>query len=71
MIEGRIYRQIGIKYNLDTKTVKDICNSSYKFIRSMVSDLSTKDILLAGLFKFKMKPRYKKGYETATAESRN
>lgn len=68
MIEGRIYRQIGIKYGLETIEIKKVCNSAYKFIRQRMNDADPKDILLANLFKFKLKPKYKRQYETTTAE---
>lgn len=55
-----IYTTLANKYNLPPQVIEVICNSPFKFAKKVMSDDNDKkDIMLAYLFKFKMKKKYK------------
>lgn len=60
MTQQQIYRLLAKKYNLDFKDITDICNSGFKFIKNRMVEEDPNSILLASLFKFKMKPKYER-----------
>lgn len=56
-----IYTQLANKYNIPYQVVEVICNSPFKFAKKvMEDDEDEKDIMLAYLFKFKLKKKFKK-----------
>lgn len=60
MTNNDIYRLLAKKYNISFIEARRICNSSYKFIRNRMTEQDPKPILLAGLFRFKIKRKYEK-----------
>lgn len=68
MTQNDIYRLLAKKYNLSFIEVRRICNSNYRFIRDKMVEQDNKPILLAGLFRFKMKRKYERK-DTVTSKS--
>lgn len=55
-----IYSKLSSKYNLPYQVIEVICNSPFKFAKSVISDdTDQKDIMFAYLFKLKLKKIYK------------
>lgn len=55
------YKDIAIKAGTDPETVKDVIQYVFKFTSDVMKDQNDQhDILFNGLFKFKLKPRFKK-----------
>lgn len=55
------YKDIAIKAGTDPETVKDVIQYAFKFTSDVMKDQNDQhDILFNGLFKFKLKPRFKK-----------
>ena len=55
-----IFTQLSTKYNMPIQVIEEICLSPFKVIRDNISQLSTKDMLMAYLGRIKMKKRYAK-----------
>lgn len=68
MTQTDIYRLLAKKYNISFIEARRICNSSYRFIRERMVEQDPKPILLAGLFRFKIKRKYERK-NTITSES--
>lgn len=60
MTQQKLYSLLAKKYNLSFIDARKICNSGFKFIRERVVSSDNKSILLAKLFKIKMKPKYER-----------
>lgn len=55
-----IYTELANKYNLPYQVIEVICNSPFKFAKQIIAnDNDQKDIMLAYLFKFKLKKKFK------------
>lgn len=55
-----IYTELANKYNLPYQVIEVICNSPFKFAKTIMSnDDDQKDIMFAYLFKLKMKKKFK------------
>lgn len=55
------YKDIATKAGTDPETVKDVIQYVFKFTSDVMKDQNDQhDILFNGLFKFKLKPRFKK-----------
>ncbi len=54
------FTEMSNKYNIPYQVVEVICNSPFKFAKSVIADDNdNKDIMFAYLFKIKLKKRYK------------
>lgn len=54
-----IYTTLANKYNLPYPVIEVICNSPFKFAKSVINgDIDYKPIMLAYLFKLKLKKKY-------------
>ena len=55
-----VYTELANKYNLPYQVIEVICNSPFKFAKQVMADEDDdKDIMLAYLFKFKLKKKFK------------
>jgi hypothetical protein len=55
-----IYTELANKYNLPYQVIEVICNSPFKFAKTIMSDNDDqKDIMFAYLFKWKLKKKFK------------
>lgn len=55
-----IHTELANKYNLPYQVIEVICNSPFKFAKQIIAnDNDQKDIMLAYLFKFKLKKKFK------------
>lgn len=54
-----IYSSLSSEYNLPVNVIEVICNSPFKFAKQIIESGDTKDVMLAYLFKIKLKKRYK------------
>jgi len=55
-----IYTELANKYNLPYQVIEVICNSPFKFAKQVMADEDDdKDIMLAYLFKIKLKKKFK------------
>ena len=55
-----IYTELANKYNLPYQVIEVICNSPFKFAKQVIADdENDKDIMLAYLFKIKLKKKFK------------
>ena len=55
-----VYTELANKYNLPYQVIEVICNSPFKFAKQVMADEDDdKDIMLAYLFKIKLKKKFK------------
>ena len=58
--QSNIYRQLADRYNIPIQVVEVICNSPFKFANKVMADpMDNRSIMLAYLFKIKLKDRLK------------
>lgn len=68
MTNQQIYSLLAKKYNISFNEARQVCNSGFKFIRERMNDTDPKPILLAKLFKFKLKPKYERELKNITKD---
>lgn len=57
-MQTNIYTQLANKYNLPRQVIEVICNSPFQFIKERMKEMDTKPLMLAYLFKIKLKNKY-------------
>lgn len=66
-----IYTILSNKYNLPYPVIEVICNSPFKFAKQVINgDVEYKPIMLAYLFKLKLKKKYEQNSDSKDTKTR-